>query len=46
MYGKCVCVPGGGGGTNMEHMLFIHCLEMFRNEEDLSSTQLCGEKDY
>ena len=32
--------------TNMVHMHLIHCLEMFRNEEDLSSTRLCGEKDY
>ena len=35
----------GVGGTNMAYMHLIHCLEMFRNEEDLSSTQLCGEKD-
>ena len=40
MYGKCVCVPVGVGGTNMVHMRLIHCLELFRNEEGLSSTQL------
>ena len=33
----------GVGGMNMEHMHLIHCLEVFRNEEGLSSTQLCGE---
>ena len=39
-----VFVFGAGvGGTNMAHMHFIHCLEVFRNEEDLSSTRLCGE---
>ena len=29
----------------MAHMHLIHCPEMFRNEEGLSSTQLCGQKD-
>ena len=29
----------GVGGTNMAHMHLIHCLEMFRSKEGLSSTQ-------
>ena len=33
----------GVGGTNMAHMHLIHCPEMFRSKEGLSSTQLCGE---